>query len=68
MAGQPGAAVQAIFSSLIETIKAQGTAANPGTLWTGLFSQLVLGMPVLTQDYGNPWISLTRQRWNLFRA
>lgn len=55
MAGEPGAAVKAIFHGLIETIKAQGTAANPGTLGTGLFSQLVMGMPVLFEDYGNPW-------------
>jgi hypothetical protein len=56
MSGEPGAAVQAIFRTLIETIKAQGSAANPGTMETGLFSQLVLGMPVLFEDYGNPFI------------
>jgi len=56
MSGEPGAAVQAIFSGLIETIKKQGTQAGPGTMGTGLFSQLVMGMPVLFEDYGNPFI------------
>jgi hypothetical protein len=56
MSGEPGVAVQAIFSSLIETIKNQGTAANPGTLGTGFFLELVLGMPVLYQDYGDRFV------------
>ena len=56
-ANEPGAAVQAILSSLIDRIKSTRpirTDKSPAELGF-VYSQLVLGMMVDPQDYAAPW-------------
>lgn len=56
MANEPGAAILAIFSQLIDQIKrANPTGSDDKPIGRRVYSQLVLGMPIDRDDYMNPW-------------
>ena len=56
MNGEPGALVLGVFADLIGRIKqCIPTDSNDRPLGTMVYSQLVLGMPVIKADYFDPW-------------
>jgi hypothetical protein len=56
MANEPGAAVLAIFSQLIDRVKnTQPVGSDDKPTGRKVFSQLIMGMPIDRRDYLNPW-------------
>ncbi|TFW16737.1 hypothetical protein [Duganella callida] len=56
MENEPGLSILSLFDQLIEMIKQRSPTRSDGKpLDTRVYSQLVLGMPVVKADYGGAW-------------
>lgn len=56
MENEPGLSILALFDQLIEKIKQRSPTRTDGKPLQGrVYSQLVLGMPVIMADYGGAW-------------